>query len=525
MRFNFSQSLATTLVLLLLAVGSVSYWIWQSREHIYPDAPSGKFACLSYTPSGGTSDGTADIHAQIDHDLQQLSKRTQCVRTYSVSNGLDYVPEAARKLGMRVVLGLWIGVNRETNEKEINRAIAIAKDHADIIDAIIVGNEVLLRREQTADVLYEMLVRVKAATQLPVTYADVWEFLLKNPKLAEVSDFITIHILPYWEDQPVGIDHAMEHVQAIFTRVQQQFPGKRIYVGETGWPSEGRQRDAAIPSLLNQARFTREFIALADKLKLPYNFIEAYDQPWKKGLEGTVGGYWGLYDAQGREKFPLTGPVIPDQHWWYGIVAGIGAALLLIGGARFHSQQRTLAQQFQYALAGISLGCIGVMQWHYLWQSNRNWIEWLAMGSWTLVLHAIFLLWLMDDQQRYARVRTNLLLVLLVSLAYINLGLVFNARYRDFPSEFLLMPVALLLVKGSAPADIAQRSEGLLFCVWLVVSSLSIAIVEGSSNGSALLWCALCGLIGSRLLFDHWRNAGAARIAHQQQRSQHQSQG
>jgi exo-beta-1,3-glucanase (GH17 family) len=514
MRLNFSQSLATTLMLLLLAAGSLCYWVLQGRAHIYPNAPSGKFACLSYTPNAGTGNVVADIHAQIDRDLQQLSKRTRCVRTYSVTNGLDYVPVAARRLGMHVLLGIWIGTNKLTNEQEIRRGIAIARQNADIIDAIIVGNEVLLRREQPVEELIDMLGRVRAATQLPVTYADVWDFWLKNPSLAEVSDFVSIHILPYWEDQPVGVDHAMAHVQAIFNKVQQAFPGKRIYVGETGWPSEGRQREAAKPSLLNQARFTRDFIVLANQLQLPYNFIEAYDQPWKRGMEGTVGGYWGLYDAQGREKFPLVGPVIPDTSWWRGVVAGMVVGLMLFGITRVTVRQHTPVQQLQHALAGLCLGCIGVMQWDYLQQSIRNLGEWLTMGSWTLIVDAIFLLLLLDIQHRYCRLRAALLLILLGSVAYINLGLVFDARYRDFPSGFLLMPVALLLVKGYAPTTLAQRSEALLLAVWLIMSSLTIGVLEGISNGTALLWCVLGGLTGLRLLFDHLRSRRTV-IAHQ----------
>ena len=509
MRVNFSHSLATTLVLLLLAAGGVTYWILQGRAQVYPDAPSGEFACLSYTPRH-SSDVMADIHAQIERDLQQLSGRTHCVRTYSVTRGLDHVPVVARKLGMRVLLGIWIGTDAASNELEIKRATELAAEYRDIIDVIIVGNEVLLRREQSADALYELLQRVRTATQLPVTYADVWEFWTRNPRLAEVSDQITIHILPYWEDQPIGVDHAMDHVQSIYRIVQQKFPDKRIFVGETGWPSEGRQREEARPSLLNQARFAREFMALANELQLPYNFIEAYDQTWKKGLEGTVGGYWGLYDAQSREKFPLTGPVVADHHWWRGIVAGLGVAALLFGIARFRLKFNTGAQ-LQCAVAGLALGSIGVMQWDYLWQANRNLTEWLVMGSWTLLVDALFLLLLLDVQQRYTRWRGALLMLMLVSLAYINLGLTFNARYRDFPSVFLMLPTALLLVRGFAPTNLARRSDGVLMGVWLVIAAVAIAILEGGSNESALLWCGLCGLLGLRLLFDHRRFAAATR--------------
>jgi exo-beta-1,3-glucanase (GH17 family) len=509
MRPNILPSTLTTLVLLVVAAGSLIYWVLQGRAHSYPDAPAGKFACLSYTPRSGTSQGvTHDIHAQIDSDLQQLAKRTSCVRTYSVMNGLDYVPAAARKLGMRVLLGIWIGSNKDANEQEINRAIAVANADRDVIDAVIVGNEVLLRREQTADALYGMLVRVRAATQLPVTYADVWAFWLKNPKLAEVSDFVSIHILPYWEDDPVGIDHAMGHVDAIFQKVQRVFPGKRIYVGEVGWPSAGRQREAANPSLLNQARFTREFIALANRLNLPYNFIEAYDQPWKKSLEGTVGGYWGLYDAQGREKFPLLGSVIADAQWWRGPLAGGLVALMLLVLTRRIAMANNTVLLTQMALAGIGLGCVGVMQWDYLWRSNQDWLEWLIMGSWTLLCYAVGLLSLFEWQSRWPRIWNGLLTALLLSLAYINLGLVFDARYRDFPSVFLLLPAVLLVLKGAQGAAIVRSGEGLLLSIWLLASSLAIASIEHINNGSALCWCALTALLGLRLLFDYWCIAG-----------------
>ena len=502
MRLNTLPSTLITFVLLVVAVGSLIYWALQGRAHSYPDAPAGKFACLSYTPSSGTNKGIKqDIHAQIDSDLQQLSKRTSCVRTYSVMNGLEYVPAAARKLGMRVLLGIWIGSNKDANEQEINRAIAIANTDRDVIDAVIVGNEVLLRREQTADVLYGMLVRVRAATQLPVTYADVWAFWLKNPKLAEVSDFVSIHILPYWEDDPVGVDHAMEHVDAIFQKVQQAFPSKRIYVGEVGWPSAGRQREAANPSLLNQARFTREFIALATRLNLPYNFIEAYDQPWKKSLEGTVGGYWGLYDAQGREKFPLIGTVTADAQWWRGPISGAIVGLMLLLLTRSVAASHALSR-IDIALAGISLGCIGVMQWDYLWRSNQNWFEWLVMGSWTLLCYALCLLNLLGWPSRRPKIWNGLLTALLISLAYINLGLVFDARYRDFPSVFLLSPAVLLVLKGTQGAVIVRSGEGLLLSIWLLASSLAIASIEHLNNGSALGWCALTALLGLRLLFD-----------------------
>ena len=67
-------------------------------------------------------------------------------------------------------------------------------------------------------------------------------------------DFVTIHILPYWEDFPIPASRAAAHVDAIRKKVAAAFPGKEIVIGEFGWPSAGRMREGALPSRTNQAR-------------------------------------------------------------------------------------------------------------------------------------------------------------------------------------------------------------------------------------------------------------------------------
>jgi exo-beta-1,3-glucanase (GH17 family) len=129
------------------------------------------------------------------------------------------------------------------------------------------------------------------------------------PYLEASVDYITIHILPYWEDRPVSPAHAVHHVATVYARVQRAFPGRRVMIGETGWPSEGRPRQAASASVVNEARYLREFLRYAATVDMPYNLIEAFDQPWKRAQEGTAGGYWGIFDAAGRPKFAMQGPV------------------------------------------------------------------------------------------------------------------------------------------------------------------------------------------------------------------------
>src|SRR5258705_10839091 len=75
-------------------------------------------------------------------------------------------------------------------------------------------------------------------------------------------------------------------------------------------------REGALPSRTNQARIVSEILDLAKREGFRVNLIEAYDQPWKRQLEGTVGGYWGLFDAAKRVvKYP-PGQVISNYPLW-----------------------------------------------------------------------------------------------------------------------------------------------------------------------------------------------------------------
>ncbi len=272
-----------------------------------PIDPKAKLQCVSYAPFRGAQTPlvpTTHISAeQIAQDLAQLAKITDCVRTYSIENGLDQVPALAAKVGLKVIQGIWLSSNRLKNLSQISTAVGLTKEFPGVITALVVGNEVLLRGEMAAADLAANIRAVKSQVTVPVTYADVWEFWLRNREVYDAVDFVTIHILPYWEDIPVRAKYAAGHVDDIRRRMAVAFPGKEILIGETGWPSTGRMREGALPSRTNQARVVSEILTLAKREEFRVNLIEAYDQPWKRQLEGTVGGYWGLFDsAQARAE-------------------------------------------------------------------------------------------------------------------------------------------------------------------------------------------------------------------------------
>src|SRR6201747_1252932 len=150
-------SLRTPLALLLISLSSIAAaWWWLATPiHLVraPIDPNAKLQCVSYAPFRDDQTPlvpTTQIAAeQIAQDLAQLAGITDCVRTYSIENGLDQVPAQAAKVGLKVIQGIWLSSNRLKNLVQISTAVSLSKQYPGVINAMVVGNEVLLRGEMT----------------------------------------------------------------------------------------------------------------------------------------------------------------------------------------------------------------------------------------------------------------------------------------------------------------------------------------------------------------------------------------
>ena len=302
-------------------------WWWVPNRPVeiagWTKAPLQAVSFAPYRPGQSPLTRTFPTPDQIEQDLKRLQGKVRAVRTYSAGENLEAVPRLAGKYGLKVWHGAWLNDNDKENLEQINLLIDHANRYPDTIERVIVGNEALLRKDLTANQLRGYLRQVKSRVKQPVTYADVWEFWLRNPQLADEVDFITVHLLPYWEDEPIGLDRREadgklrieNHIVAIYRKVQARFPGKKIVIGETGWPSDGRMRSDARPGRVEQVRYFSIFRTIAEREHFDYNFVEAFDQYWKARQEGTVGGTWGLLDAHRNDKFQLGQPVSAEPRW------------------------------------------------------------------------------------------------------------------------------------------------------------------------------------------------------------------
>src|SRR5690606_16488223 len=105
----------------------------------------------------------------------------------------------------------------------------------------------------------------------------------------------------------------------------------------------GRMREGALPSRVNQARVLHEVLAAEARAGTRVNVIEAFDQPWKRQLEGTVGGHWGLFDAATRAPKFVWGEPVSDHPWWrWQALAGALLALAVFAAALWGARGRAL---------------------------------------------------------------------------------------------------------------------------------------------------------------------------------------
>jgi exo-beta-1,3-glucanase (GH17 family) len=517
----------------LTIIAPVWWWLAEPAELGYAPIDTGeKLECVSYAPF---RDNQTPLNPelvvsaeQIREDLVEVAKISRCVRTYSVDNGLDKVPALASQIGLKVFLGIWIGNNRFKNAQLVETAITLAKKYPDTISALIVGNEVLLHGEMTPSDLRELLLSVKARVNVPVTYAEVWEYWLNYREVQDAVDFVTIHVLPYWDNIPARAEDAAAHVAAIHKRLALAFPGKEVLVGETGWPSMGRMREGALPSRINQARVISEILKLAKRDNFRVNLIEAFDASWKRYWEGTVGGNWGLFDADHHTlKFPPGVPISNYPQWMRLMAGGMILAISVFAVAWLSQRRRPWKPRLSSWIAvGLSATVAGILfgvAFDKITYESFGFAGWLRWGSLFAAATAAPLLCanalmsgrplpafleLMGPREGRTQSLSALLLGIVLTVVVVlatgaALDSVFDPRWQDFPFAALTMaavPLATLSWLNRPSVGIRPIAET-VFAGILFGSALDGIFIEGIQNWQAVWTSGAYALLGVSL----WR--------------------
>jgi len=235
-------------------------------------------------------------------------------------------------------------------------------------------------------------------------------------------------------------------------------------------------------------------------------------------LEGTVGGYWGLYDDVQREtKFTFGQPVSNEPHWRAAAGLGIGAALLAFVAfwlGRRDSASHAGGWRSDVATTLIALGSGLVFGWAALALPMDSVVAGdrfrsvlmfvlalvvpmaasyaLARGQGLAGFGEVF------DPSRWRRsdgmgwILAALFIATVIAAVHFALGLVFDPRYKDFPVASLTgqaIALFILALTNSRTAPDSGRAE-LAAAAVLAGSALFIMANEGGANWQAV-WFAL----------------------------------
>ena len=239
---------------------------------------------------------------QIIRRLKIISPYIKWIRTFSSTEGHEFIPKNAHQKGLKTIVGAWISKDKERNEKEINALIKLAKSGK--VDIAAVGNEVLLRKDITEEELLGYINRVKEALSslgIPVGYVDTYYEYYQHPKLIEASDIILVNCYPFWEGYDV--DESLTLLRQMFEITKNLAKNKKVIIAETGWPSQGQSKEDAIPSKINAMKYFIATQEWAHNQNIEMFHFSSFDETWKVDAEGELGARWGIWDKEEKLKY------------------------------------------------------------------------------------------------------------------------------------------------------------------------------------------------------------------------------
>ncbi len=248
----------------------------------------------------GQEPGTQISEEQIKRRIEIIKPHTQWVRSFSCTEGNELIPKIAKGMGMKTLVGAWLGKYKSINEQEIEGLIKIAK--AGDADIVAVGNEVLYREDLSEDELLDYIYQVKR--ELPgvqVGYVDAYYEFGNRPRVTEACDVILANCYPFWEG--CSLEHSYLYMKDMYNRALQAGKGKKVIITETGWPNVGEIFHGAEPSEENALKYFINTQLWSKKEDIDIFYFSSFDETWKTDDEGDVGAYWGIWDKDEKPKF------------------------------------------------------------------------------------------------------------------------------------------------------------------------------------------------------------------------------
>ncbi len=263
---------------------------------------SGMHGLCSSPYEEGQEPGDQLTEEQIRRRLKIIQPYTNWIRSFSCTDGNELIPKIAKEMGMKTLVGAWLGDDPEINERELQGLINLVNEG--FVDLAAVGNEVMYRGDLTEDELLQKIYFVKDAIKafnIPVGYVDAYYEFQERPEITEACDIILANCYPFWEG--CDLDYSLLYMKDMYHKAKRAGNGKRVVITETGWPSQGTNLQGAYPSEENAIKYFINTQKWSKEEDIEIFYFSSFDESWKVGSEGDVGAYWGIWDKNEKLKY------------------------------------------------------------------------------------------------------------------------------------------------------------------------------------------------------------------------------
>jgi exo-beta-1,3-glucanase (GH17 family) len=210
------------------------------------------FPGMDYTPLNSQKpkcDTVPPSQNNITRDVAVMSQLTNSIRLYGTDcNQTQMVIHAIQRLeltDMKIWLGVWLDDNNSTNKRQISQTWDILDEYGcDHFKGIIIGNEVLYRKDLTADQLIDQITIFRQnitshKCDLPVAMADLGDNWTAD--MATKVDIVMSNVHPFFSGTPADQSAAWtwnfwQNNDVALTANNKDI--KQV-IAEVGWPSGG----------------------------------------------------------------------------------------------------------------------------------------------------------------------------------------------------------------------------------------------------------------------------------------------
>ncbi|MFZ2955886.1 MAG: glycosyl hydrolase family 17 protein [Candidatus Ozemobacteraceae bacterium] len=259
------------------------------------------------TPWGGISE--PDLRTRIN----LIAPYYEWIRFYGCDDSLAKGVPIARELGLKIMVGTYLD-GSASDVGQIGNLVSAA--NAGFVDAAVVGNELLSSGKLSIEKIQEYLASIKS--QLP---ASVPVFLTEDIHLLTDERFrgfvgslkqIGVNAYSFQEGKPIG--DGVRFLEETLATFPTTLSDATVIVSETGWPSQGIAKSAAVPSPENALAYLKALVAFSEErarrgCAVSIFWFAAFDERWKmRDGAGNImpdvsyEGFWGLWDENLRFK-------------------------------------------------------------------------------------------------------------------------------------------------------------------------------------------------------------------------------